>query len=148
MPADFVKKSTNDALVYAENKNKKGNGFIVRGGLTNDTPTVTDLDDYVREGLKQFTPDTTFLEKKKFEIGSYEALRLKLQMIIANVPVGEGVYFIKDATSGFLLASLIMMNFAIDCRSSIKLPTPFASTLNKKLPQIVPAGVALIYLQV
>ena len=106
MPADFVKKTLKDTLVYAENKNASGNGSVVSVGLTKDTPTVTDLDDYIREGVKQFTPDTTFLEKKKFEIGSYEAVRVKMQVIMLNVPMGEAFYFIQDGGTIWILTGL------------------------------------------
>jgi len=106
MPADFVKKSLKDALVYAENKNDSGNGFHVSVDLTKDTPTVTDLDDYIRDGLKHFTPETTFLEKKSFEIGSYEVERLKMQAIIMNVPMGEAIYFIKDGGTIWIITGL------------------------------------------
>ena len=106
MPADFVKKSSKDAVVYAENKNEQGSGFVVSMGLLKYTPTETDLDDYIRTGLTQFTPDTTFLEKKKFAVGSYEAQRLKLQTIITNISVGEAVYFIKDGGNIWMLAGI------------------------------------------
>jgi hypothetical protein len=106
MPADFAKKSSKDAVVYAENKNGQGNGFIVSVGLEKYTPVTTNLDDYIREGLTQFTPDTTFLEKKKFVVGSYEAQRLKLQTIITNISVGEAVYFIKDGGNIWMLAGI------------------------------------------
>jgi len=96
IPADFEKKSTKDDLIYVENTNSSGNGFSVSISLTKDRPTVTDLDDYIRDGIKQFTPDMTFLEKKKFEIGNYEAERVKVQAIIMNVPMGQALYFIKD----------------------------------------------------
>ena len=106
MPVDFIKKSSKDAVVYAENKNEKGNGFVVSVGLTKDTPAVTTLDDYIRDGLKHFTPETTFLEKKKFEIGTYEAVRLKMQVIIMNVPMGEAIYFIKDGGNVWIISGL------------------------------------------
>ena len=70
MPADFEKKDSKDDLIYVENKNDSGNGIHVSVSLSRDTPTVANLDDYIREGLKNFTPETTFLEKKKFEIGN------------------------------------------------------------------------------
>jgi hypothetical protein len=54
----------------------------------------------------QFTPDTTFLEKKKFAVGSYEAQRVKLQTIITNISVGEAVYFIKDGGNIWMLAGI------------------------------------------
>ena len=106
MPADFIKKSSKDALVYAENKNESGNGFMVSVGLTKDTPAETDLDDYIQKGLVQFTPDTTFLEKKKFQVGSYEAIRLKMQAIINNVPMGEAIYFIKDGGNIWIVGAI------------------------------------------
>ena len=106
MPADFIKKSSKDALVYAENKNESGNGFIVSVGLTRDTPAETDLDDYIQKGLVQFTPDTTFLEKKKFQVGSYEAIRLKMQAIINNIPMGEAIYFIKDGGNIWIVGAI------------------------------------------
>jgi hypothetical protein len=106
MPADFVKKSSKDALVYAENKNESGNGFIVSVGLTKDTPAETDLDDYIQKGLVQFTPETTFLEKKKFQVGSYEAIRLKMQAIINNIPMGEAIYFIKDGGNIWIVGTI------------------------------------------
>jgi hypothetical protein len=96
MPADFVKKSSSDSLVYAENKNVDEKGYVISVSLTKDTTTLTDLDDYVQEGLEKLSSDTTFLEKKKFEIGTYEAVRLKLEVIFGVVPVGVAVYFIKD----------------------------------------------------
>ena len=106
MPADFVKKSFKDTLIYAENKNESGNGFVVSVGLTKDIPAVATLDEYIRNGLKNFTPETTFLEKKTFKIGSYEAVRLKMQVIISNVPMGEAVYFIKDGGTIWILADI------------------------------------------
>lgn len=106
MPADFIKKSSKDALVYAENKNESGNGFIVSVGLTRDTPAETDLDDYIQKGLVQFTPDTTFLEKKKFQVGSYEAIRMKMQAIINNIPMGEAIYFIKDGGNIWIVGTI------------------------------------------
>lgn len=99
MPADFEKKSSKDDLIYVETKNSSGNGFSVSISLTKDTQTGTDLDDYIRDGIKQFTPDMTFLEKKKFEIGSYEVERVKVQAIILNVPMGQALYFIKDGST-------------------------------------------------
>ena len=48
MPDGFVKKSSSDDLVYAENKNVNGNGFTVSVGLTNDATALTDLDDYIQ----------------------------------------------------------------------------------------------------
>ena len=108
MPADFVKatSSVKDDVIYAENKNEKGGGFIVSVSLSKDTPTVTDLDDYIRDGLKHFTPETTFLEKKGFEIGSYEVVRLKMQAIIMNIPMGEAIYFIKDGGNIWIVGAI------------------------------------------
>jgi hypothetical protein len=112
MPADFVKASSSlkDDVIYAENKNRKGNGFIVSVSLSKDTPTVTDLDDYIRDGLKHFTPETTFLEKRAFEVGSYEAERLKMQAIIMNTPIGEVIYFIKDGGTIWIITGLSEYN--------------------------------------
>jgi len=106
MPADFVKTSSESDLIYAENKNNSGNGFYVSVSLTKETPTVTELDDFIREGLKHFTPDTTYLEKKRFEIGGYEAQRLKLQVIMINIPMGEVIYFIKDGGNIWILSGI------------------------------------------
>jgi hypothetical protein len=96
MPANFVKKSSSGDLVYAENKNVNGNGFIVSIGLTKDTTALTDLDDYIQEGLQKISSETTFLEKKKIQIGTYEAARVKMEVIISSVPAGVAVYFIQD----------------------------------------------------
>ena len=96
MPTDFVKKSSSDDLVYAENKNVNGNGFTVSVGLTNDATALTNLDDYIQEGLQKISSETTFLEKKKIQIGTYEAARVKMQVIISSVPAGVVVYFIQD----------------------------------------------------
>jgi hypothetical protein len=108
MPADFVKASSKvkDDVIYAENKNQKGSGFVVSVSLSKDTPTVTNLDDYIRDGVKQFTPDMTFLEKRSFEVGSYEAVRLKMQAIIMNIPMGEAIYFIKDGGTIWIITGL------------------------------------------
>ena len=106
MPADFEKKDSKDDLIYVENKNESGNGIKVSVSLSKDTPTVANLDDYIRDGLKHFTPETTFLEKKKFEIGSYEAVRLKVQAIVMNIPMGEAVYFIKDGGDIWIISGL------------------------------------------
>ncbi len=106
MPADFVKKSSKDDLIYVENKNDSGNGFYVSISLTKDTPTVADLDDYVRDGLNHFTPETTFLEKKSFAIGSYEVVRVKIQAIVMNIPMGEAIYFIKDGVTIWMISGL------------------------------------------
>ena len=78
--------------------------------LSKDTPTVTDLDDYIRDGLKHFTPETTFLEKKGFEIGSHEVVRLKMQAIIMNIPMGEAIYFIKDGGTIWIISGLSHYN--------------------------------------
>ena len=96
MPADFEKKTSKTYLLYWANKNDNANNITASIGLAKDTPTVANLDDYIQAGLKQFTPDTTFLEKKPFSIGSYEAKRVKLQVIISNITAGEVIYFIKD----------------------------------------------------
>jgi hypothetical protein len=96
MPADFVTKSSSDDLVYAENKNVNGNGFTVSVGLTKDATVLTDLDDYIQEGLQRISSETTFLEKKKIQIGTYEAARVKMQVIISSVPAGVAVYFVQD----------------------------------------------------
>jgi len=106
MPADFIQKTDGDYLIYAENGNAAGNGFIVSVNLTNEKTTLSNLDDFVQEGLTQFTPQMTFLEKKNFEIGTYEELRLKLQMIFNNVPMGEAIYFIKDGDTVWILSGV------------------------------------------
>ena len=106
MPAEFVQKSDGDYLIYAENGNENGNGFIVSVNLTNEKTTLSNLDDFVQEGLTQFTPQMTFLEKKNFQIGTYEALRLKVQMIFNSVPMGEAIYFIKDGDTVWILSGL------------------------------------------
>ena len=59
MPADFVKKDSKDDLIYVENKDESGNGIKVSVSLSKDTPTLANLDDYIRDGLKHFTPETT-----------------------------------------------------------------------------------------
>ncbi len=106
MPAEFVQKSDGGYLLYAENGNENGNGFIVSVNLTNEKTTLSNLDDFVQEGLTQFTPQMTFLEKKNFQIGTYEALRLKVQMIFNSVPMGEAIYFIKDGDTVWILSGL------------------------------------------
>jgi len=106
IPADFVKKSSNDFLVYAENPDKSGNGFPVSINLTSESTKLSDLDDYVQEGLMQFSPGMTLLEKKKFEIGNYEVRRLRIQMIYNNVPVGNAIYFIKDGDTVWILSGI------------------------------------------
>jgi hypothetical protein len=106
MPAEFVQKSDGGYLLYAENGNENGNGFIVSVNLTNEKTTLSNLDDFVQEGLTQFTPQMTFLEKKNFQIGTYEALQLKVQMIFNSVPMGEAIYFIKDGDTVWILSGL------------------------------------------
>ncbi|HVM71868.1 MAG TPA: hypothetical protein VMT91_08920 [Anaerolineales bacterium] len=105
-PADFSKKTSKTFLLYWENKNASANNITVSIGLNKDTPTVADLDDYIQAGLKQFTPETTFLEKKPFSIGTYEAKRVKLQVIISNITAGEAIYFIKDGGTIWTIEAL------------------------------------------
>ena len=106
MPADFVKKSKSDYLIYAETKNTDVDGFHVNVNLTKDTTTLIDLEDYIREGLKQFPADVTFLEKKKIEIGTYAAYRVKIEVVVGVVPIEESIYFIQDGGTIWTLSGV------------------------------------------
>ena len=106
MPADFVKKSSKDFLIFAESKQVDDNGYKVNVSLTKDTTALNDLDDYIQVGIQNFTPDTTFLEKRNFEIGTYEARRLKLEVVLENIPMENATYIIRDGETIWIVSAI------------------------------------------
>lgn len=96
MPPDFVKRSSSQYLIIAENKNTDPDGFKVNLFMTKDTTTKTDLDDYIREGIMKFPSDVTFLEKRGFNVGTYVASRVEVEVVVGSTPIEEAIYFIKD----------------------------------------------------
>ena len=106
LPPTFVKKNSKDDLIYAENNTTDNNGYKVTLSLTNEKSTATDLDGFIQDGLVNITPDATILEKKKFVIGTYEARRLKTEVIINNIPVMGVIYFVQDDATVWILAGV------------------------------------------
>ena len=106
MPPELEKKSSTDTLIYVENKAGDDNGYKINLSLTKDKLTTADLDEFIKQGLGDITPDTTILERKKFAIGTYDARRLKTEVIINNIPVMGVIYFIKDGDTVWIIAGI------------------------------------------
>ena len=103
VPADFESNSSSNTLIDVVNKSPDTSGFKININLTNEVVTVNDLDTYVQEGLTQLPHDVTYLERKKYAIGTYEAMRLKVQVIVMNMSVEEAIYLIKDGDTIWLI---------------------------------------------
>jgi hypothetical protein len=104
VPADFENNSPSEALMDVTSKTPAKSGYTVNINLTNEVVTVSDLDAYVQEGLAQLPREVTYLERKKFAIGSYEAMRLKVEIIVMNLPIEEAMYMIKDGDTVWLIS--------------------------------------------
>jgi hypothetical protein len=104
VPADFEKNSKSEDLIGLANKQPGTHAIHANVSLSKDTGILTDLDGYVQQGVKQFTQEVTYLEKKDFEIGTYEARRLRMEVIISNVPIEEAIYFIKDGDTVWIIS--------------------------------------------
>jgi hypothetical protein len=99
MPPDFVKDPSGKSLINVIDGKSTNSGFKTNIGIDNESGISSDLDTYVTETLGHFSTEITFLERKKFQIGTYEAMRLKVQVIILGVSVEEAIYLIKDGST-------------------------------------------------
>jgi hypothetical protein len=94
-PADFESHPSSGDLIELASKKTGKDGIPANVSLTNEVGIKTDLDTFVKDGIDQFTREVTYLERKDFGIGIYEAKRLKLEVIVSNTPMESVVYFIK-----------------------------------------------------
>jgi hypothetical protein len=104
VPVDFEKDPSSEDLVGLANKIPGTKSIPASVSLSNEIGIKTDLDTFVQEGVKQFTRDVTYLESKKFEIGIYEVKRLKLEVIVSNIPLENVLYFIKDGDTVWIIS--------------------------------------------
>ena len=101
-PAELEKNPSSTDPVNLLSKKVGPTGYPVNLALTKDS-TTGDLDSFIKQGLTTFNRDAIYLERKKFEIGSYEAIRLKVEVILGDLPVEEVLYFIKDGETVWIL---------------------------------------------
>jgi hypothetical protein len=103
IPQDFVKDPSGKALINVIDGNPTNNGFKSFINLIREDGISGDLETYVTDSLGHFSVETTFLERKSFPISSYEAIRVKLQVIILGINAEEAVYLVKDSSTVWIL---------------------------------------------
>ncbi len=96
MPATFKKTDPGDSLIAAIDTVQSESGFRPVVNLSKEIAAGKDMDAYIQDGLKNLPREMTYLERKKFTIGSYEAMRLRVETIIDDLPAESSIYLIKD----------------------------------------------------
>ena len=107
MPDNFEKADPGAYLIYAKDKNADQN-FQTNILLGTDIASSLDMDVYIRENVRYFPTynslvDMTLLEKKRFSIGSYETMRLKIETIILGMPVEAAMYIVKEGDKFWII---------------------------------------------
>jgi hypothetical protein len=102
---DFVSQSSEDSLIHVENVNTDEEGLVVVD-LYNTPAAGADLDEFIRAFLTEIPAGMNFLEKRKFEIGTYPAYRVKVQAIVDTVSIMEAMYFIQDGDTIWIMGGI------------------------------------------
>jgi hypothetical protein len=104
LPEEFANGKAEEALLALERNKGSGNDFNVGVYLYKDEGVTSDVDDYIRAGLGHFASDTTFLEKKAFQIGTFDVRRVKYQYFYLGIPIGMVDYLIKDGSTVWVIS--------------------------------------------
>jgi hypothetical protein len=107
MPNNFEKADPGTYLISAKDSSTDQN-FQTNILVGMNVAPSLDMDVYIRENVKYFPTynslvDMTLLEKKKFSIGAYEAMRLKIETIILKLPVEAAMYLVKEGDKFWII---------------------------------------------
>ena len=99
IPPNFVKNPSGKALISMIDGQSTNSDFKNTISLMRDDGITSDLEKYVLDQLGHLSTQYTYLGRQDFQIGSYEAMRLKVQVVILGVSIGEAMYLVKNGST-------------------------------------------------